>query len=177
MGCSCVESSNLDHYYPYMFPFFTCFPLCFNPSSAKLTDVDECAEVLHGCHPEEETCRNTAGAYECDLVCEKGFQFSPALRSCVGEYVSEITRLMYNLELLKNCKSGVFFRETSVLLPVSLRAYFYFLFCLFNCPVPFLKVAHHFTPVLCISQGFLPDRLHDLYQEACLQIQYVGNMK
>ncbi|KAG7174672.1 Fibrillin-2-like 3, partial [Homarus americanus] len=46
-------------------------------------DVDECSEELHGCDPEEETCRNTAGAYECDIKCDEGFQFSHALRTCV----------------------------------------------------------------------------------------------
>ena len=55
--------------------------------SIVLTDVDECIEELHGCHPEEETCRNTAGAYECDVACEEGFQFSLVLRTCVGESV------------------------------------------------------------------------------------------
>ncbi|XP_071519923.1 uncharacterized protein [Panulirus ornatus] len=48
-------------------------------------DVDECAEELHGCDPEEETCRNTAGAYECDVKCDEGFLFSHALQTCVDQ--------------------------------------------------------------------------------------------
>lgn len=71
-------------------PFFCydCILLCLNHSSDKLTDVDECAEELHRCHPDKETCRNTAGAYECDKMCEEGFQFQPVLRSCVGKYIT-----------------------------------------------------------------------------------------
>lgn len=65
--------------------FYDCIPLCLNLSSVKLTDVDECAEELHGCHPDKETCRNTAGAYECDKMCEEGFQYQPVLRSCVDQ--------------------------------------------------------------------------------------------
>lgn len=67
-----------------------CLPLYLDPSSAELTDVDECAEELHSCHPEEEICRNTAGAYECDMRCQDGFHFSPALKSCVGELFPKV---------------------------------------------------------------------------------------
>lgn len=83
--------------------FCAFIPLCLNLSSTKLTDVDECAEELHGCHRDDETCRNTAGAYECDIKCEEGFQLSPVLKSCVGEYVPQSTSF-YDNEVFKNCK-------------------------------------------------------------------------
>ncbi|XP_063889085.1 fibrillin-2-like isoform X3 [Scylla paramamosain] len=57
----------------------------FSTQQQKCIDVDECAEELHGCHPEEETCRNTDGAYECDIACQEGFQFSLVLRTCVDQ--------------------------------------------------------------------------------------------
>ncbi|XP_050690490.1 fibulin-2-like isoform X2 [Eriocheir sinensis] len=57
----------------------------FSIRQNKCIDVDECAEELHGCHPDKETCRNTAGAYECDKMCEEGFQYQPVLRSCVDQ--------------------------------------------------------------------------------------------
>ncbi|KAG8039052.1 hypothetical protein G9C98_003359 [Cotesia typhae] len=46
-------------------------------------DVDECLEGLHGCLPEVEECRNTEGAYECDILCRKGYTFSRSLGICV----------------------------------------------------------------------------------------------
>ncbi|CAG5093734.1 Similar to FBN3: Fibrillin-3 (Homo sapiens) [Cotesia congregata] len=46
-------------------------------------DVDECLESLHGCLPEVEECRNTEGAYECDILCRKGYTFSRGLGICV----------------------------------------------------------------------------------------------
>ncbi|KAG0712253.1 Fibrillin-3 [Chionoecetes opilio] len=55
----------------------------FSIQQQKCIDVDECAEELHGCHPQEESCRNTAGAYECDMACDEGFQFNIGLRTCV----------------------------------------------------------------------------------------------
>ncbi|KAK7076370.1 Calcium ion binding, partial [Halocaridina rubra] len=55
----------------------------YSPQQQTCVDVDECTEELHGCDPTEETCRNTAGAYECDMKCDEGFQFSLALRTCV----------------------------------------------------------------------------------------------
>lgn len=47
-------------------------------------DVDECGENLHGCTPDKETCRNTVGAYECDMTCDSGYQYSLAHRTCIG---------------------------------------------------------------------------------------------
>lgn len=67
------------------FCFVTLYSCDVKVFSAVLTDVDECAEELHGCHPEDETCRNTVGAYECDMACDEGFQFNLILRTCVGE--------------------------------------------------------------------------------------------
>ncbi|XP_011314655.1 fibrillin-2 [Fopius arisanus] len=49
----------------------------------RCKDVDECAEGLHGCLQEVETCRNTEGAYECDIQCRKGFTFSRNLGICI----------------------------------------------------------------------------------------------
>lgn len=53
-------------------------------SSTHFVDVDECAEDLHGCLPEVESCRNTEGAYECDIQCRRGFVFSRNLGICIG---------------------------------------------------------------------------------------------
>ena len=47
-------------------------------------DVDECEEGLHVCQLGEEVCRNTIGAYECDMACDQGFSFKISLRTCVG---------------------------------------------------------------------------------------------
>lgn len=49
------------------------------------SDVDECAEDIHSCLADVEECRNTEGAYECDMKCEKGFTYSISLGICVGE--------------------------------------------------------------------------------------------
>ena len=48
-------------------------------------DVDECLEGLAQCQADEE-CHNTVGAYDCQLHCDLGFQFSQGLQTCVGEY-------------------------------------------------------------------------------------------
>jgi len=63
-------------------------------------DVDECGENLHGCTPDTEICRNTVGAYECDMTCDSGYQYSLALRTCVGnvsqmKYVKPSAFLIY----------------------------------------------------------------------------------
>ncbi|XP_008553599.1 fibrillin-1 [Microplitis demolitor] len=55
----------------------------FNVTKKICQDVDECVEGLHGCLPEVEECRNTEGAYECDIQCRKGFTFSRSLGICV----------------------------------------------------------------------------------------------
>ncbi|KAK0170128.1 hypothetical protein PV328_010728 [Microctonus aethiopoides] len=55
----------------------------FDVKNKTCQDVDECAEGLHGCLPEVEECRNTDGAYECDVQCRKGFTFSRNLGICV----------------------------------------------------------------------------------------------
>jgi fibulin 1/2 len=51
----------------------------------RSSDVDECAEEIHSCLADVEQCRNTEGAYECDVKCEKGFKYSNSLDICVGE--------------------------------------------------------------------------------------------
>ncbi|KAK4307648.1 hypothetical protein Pmani_020604 [Petrolisthes manimaculis] len=55
----------------------------FSVQQQSCVDVDECEEGLDICDPEEESCRNIAGAYECDIKCDDGFQFSPILSNCV----------------------------------------------------------------------------------------------
>lgn len=50
------------------------------------TDVDECAEGIHGCAEGSEECRNTEGAYECDVSCDPGFTYSTSLGICVGKW-------------------------------------------------------------------------------------------
>ncbi|XP_063990855.1 fibrillin-2-like [Diachasmimorpha longicaudata] len=55
----------------------------FNVVEKICKDVDECAEGLHGCLPEVEFCRNTEGAYECDVQCSRGFTFSQSLGICI----------------------------------------------------------------------------------------------
>ncbi|XP_069955422.1 fibrillin-2 isoform X5 [Cherax quadricarinatus] len=57
----------------------------YSSQQQTCVDVDECLEELHGCNPEEETCRNTAGAYECDIKCDDGFHFSLSLQTCVDQ--------------------------------------------------------------------------------------------
>jgi len=57
--------------------------------------VDECAEAIHSCLADVEQCRNTEGAYECDMKCGKGFMYSIGLGVCVGElsfFISTIFR-------------------------------------------------------------------------------------
>lgn len=49
------------------------------------SDVDECAEEIHSCQTDVEECRNTEGAYECDVKCENGFEYSNSLDTCVGK--------------------------------------------------------------------------------------------
>ncbi|XP_034936091.1 fibrillin-1-like [Chelonus insularis] len=55
----------------------------FNITTKTCQDVDECAEGLHGCLAQVEECRNTEGAYECDVQCRKGFFFSRSLGICL----------------------------------------------------------------------------------------------
>ncbi|XP_066599204.1 fibrillin-2-like [Prorops nasuta] len=46
----------------------------FNSTIHACQDVDECVENIDGCS-ENERCRNTDGAYECDVICEQGFAY------------------------------------------------------------------------------------------------------
>ena len=63
-------------------------------------DVDECVEKLDSCDETSETCRNTAGAYECDIQCGEGYRYDTRLRSCQGEF-----KLMKDLkDLIDNKK-------------------------------------------------------------------------
>ncbi|EFN68423.1 Fibrillin-2 [Camponotus floridanus] len=55
----------------------------FDKSLQQCRDVDECAEAIHSCLTDVEQCRNTEGAYECDMKCEKGFTYSIGLGTCV----------------------------------------------------------------------------------------------
>ncbi|XP_046406118.1 fibulin-1-like isoform X2 [Ischnura elegans] len=54
----------------------------YNAATKDCEDVNECEEDIHGCIPETELCRNTAGAYECDAVCDPGFIFNERQQSC-----------------------------------------------------------------------------------------------
>ncbi|XP_012529954.2 fibrillin-1 isoform X2 [Monomorium pharaonis] len=55
----------------------------FDKLSQLCKDVDECAEDIHSCLADVEQCRNTEGAYECDMKCGKGFTYSIGLGVCV----------------------------------------------------------------------------------------------
>lgn len=55
----------------------------FNNFSQQCEDVDECAEKIHSCLEDTEKCRNTEGAYECDIKCDKGFIYSINLGICI----------------------------------------------------------------------------------------------
>ncbi|XP_018398956.1 PREDICTED: fibrillin-1-like [Cyphomyrmex costatus] len=55
----------------------------FDKSLQLCKDVDECAEDIHSCAADVEQCRNTEGAYECDIKCGKGFVYNIGLGVCV----------------------------------------------------------------------------------------------
>ncbi|XP_006623621.1 fibrillin-1-like [Apis dorsata] len=55
----------------------------FNNFSQQCEDVDECAEKIHSCLEDMEKCRNTEGAYECDIKCNEGFIYSVNLGICI----------------------------------------------------------------------------------------------
>ncbi|XP_011707681.1 PREDICTED: fibrillin-1-like isoform X2 [Wasmannia auropunctata] len=55
----------------------------FDKTLQLCKDVDECAEAIHSCLADVEQCRNTEGAYECDMKCGKGFTYSISLGVCV----------------------------------------------------------------------------------------------
>ncbi|XP_024879851.1 fibrillin-3-like [Temnothorax curvispinosus] len=55
----------------------------FDKSLQLCKDVDECAEAIHSCLADVEQCRNTEGAYECDMKCGKGFTYSIGLGVCI----------------------------------------------------------------------------------------------
>ncbi|XP_014488735.1 PREDICTED: fibrillin-1-like [Dinoponera quadriceps] len=55
----------------------------YDKSLQQCKDVDECAEAIHSCLEDVEECRNTDGAYECDMKCEKGFTYSISMGICV----------------------------------------------------------------------------------------------
>ncbi|KAL6257929.1 hypothetical protein P5V15_011528 [Pogonomyrmex californicus] len=55
----------------------------FDKSLQQCRDVDECAEDIHSCLADVEQCRNTEGAYECDMKCGRGFTYSIGLGACI----------------------------------------------------------------------------------------------
>ncbi|XP_054011032.1 fibrillin-1-like [Hylaeus anthracinus] len=55
----------------------------FDKLSQQCKDVNECAEGIHSCLDGSEECRNTEGAYECDVKCRKGFTYSINLGTCI----------------------------------------------------------------------------------------------
>ena len=64
------------------------------PSSACLTDLDECADDNGGCRCDvdeeicESTCHNQDGSHECS--CPKGYYLMSDERTCSGETSSRI---------------------------------------------------------------------------------------
>lgn len=56
-------------------------------------DVDECLEQLDDCDPDEEVCRNTAGAYDCEALperlCDRGYRLDATTKLCRGEFIAE----------------------------------------------------------------------------------------
>uniref|UniRef100_A0A6A7G299 Fibrillin-2-like isoform X4 n=2 Tax=Hirondellea gigas TaxID=1518452 RepID=A0A6A7G299_9CRUS len=65
----------------------------YNADNSACEDVDECAEGLSVCR-EGEVCRNSVGAYDCDIECDLGFQFSVGLQTCVD--IDECTAGLHN---------------------------------------------------------------------------------
>lgn len=61
--------------------------------------MDECAEDIHSCVADVEQCRNTEGAYECDVKCGKGFTYNKkiGLGVCVGEFSAFISKIFRSL--------------------------------------------------------------------------------
>ena len=57
-----------------------------------VTDVDECARLLHSCAPHLTTCVNSPGSYTC--VCRPGYKLNTLTDTCVGELHSAATRVM-----------------------------------------------------------------------------------
>ncbi|XP_076276277.1 uncharacterized protein LOC143207096 [Lasioglossum baleicum] len=55
----------------------------FDKSLQQCKDVDECAEGIDSCLDDSEECRNTEGAYECNIKCRKGFTYSNNLGVCI----------------------------------------------------------------------------------------------
>lgn len=77
--------------------------------------MDECAEAIHSCLAGVEECRNTDGAYECDMKCENGFTYNIRLGTCVGEYHTlklTSTFIKINLEIDNRLKK--FFRYKKI---------------------------------------------------------------
>lgn len=60
--------------------------------------MDECKERLDSCDRNSETCRNTAGAYECDIQCREGFRYDIRLRSCQGTKVIRLRQFLLQIE-------------------------------------------------------------------------------
>ncbi|KAA0202666.1 hypothetical protein HAZT_HAZT007815 [Hyalella azteca] len=54
----------------------------YNDVNKACEDVNECAEASLVCR-EDEVCRNTIGAYDCEIECDQGFQYSSGLETCV----------------------------------------------------------------------------------------------
>ncbi|CAG0918165.1 unnamed protein product [Notodromas monacha] len=63
----------------------------WDPVNRNCKDVDECSEQLDNCKPVSETCKNTQGAYECELICPPGLRFNIISASCMD-------RCRFNLE-------------------------------------------------------------------------------
>lgn len=72
-----------------------------HPPFVNQSDVDECAEEIHSCQTDVEECRNTEGAYECDVKCENGFEYSNSLDTCVGK----CSRSSPKVSLARECEN------------------------------------------------------------------------
>ncbi|XP_017892365.1 fibrillin-1-like [Ceratina calcarata] len=59
----------------------------FDNLSQQCEDVNECEEQIDSCVNATETCRNTEGAYECDIKCEQGFVYNANLAACIGDQI------------------------------------------------------------------------------------------
>ncbi|XP_017758004.1 PREDICTED: fibrillin-3-like [Eufriesea mexicana] len=63
----------------------------FNKLLEQCEDVNECEEKIHSCSEATEECRNTEGAYECDVKCKQGFAYDVNLGTCID--VDECVKL------------------------------------------------------------------------------------
>ncbi|XP_076236207.1 uncharacterized protein LOC143180395 [Calliopsis andreniformis] len=80
----------------------------FDTVSQQCKDVDECTEGIHSCFEGTEVCRNTEGAYECDVKCGEGFIYNINLGTCtdVDECLESSTLCLEPNTTCKNTVGG-----------------------------------------------------------------------